>query len=139
MTLDQFAAVFYPFKHAKLRATLNKVMLIAFLVVGSTLAVMPFVLPELRIMKGYNRNIYLFVIASVFLIGLLVLLTAYPAVALKLYQQGRNVGQHLGHRGRVMVASDETETMEKTAAMKRAMYIRALKIYTSLFIAFIAA
>ena len=146
MALDQFVAVFYPFKHAKLRGTLNKIMVVAFLVVASTLSVMPFALPEFRIKQGSKRNVYLLLIASVFSIGLLVLLSAYSAVALKLYRQGRSVGPQLGRTksGAVRPSSavgvvHNPEITEKVAQSKRAMHIQALKIYTSIFLAFIAA
>ena len=146
MALDQFVAVFYPFKHAKLRGTLNKIMVVAFLVVASTLSVMPFALPEFRIKQGSKRNVYLLLIASVFSIGLLVLLSAYSAVALKLYRQGRSVGSQLGRTksGAVRPSSavgvvHNPEITEKAAPSKRAMHIQALKIYTSIFLAFIAA
>ena len=91
-------------------------------------------------------------ITFVFLISLLVLLGTYPAVALKLYKQGRSVGlynnrlkagtvprQAAGHAS-ATEAANKTATQAKTAAAsKRAMHIQALKIYTSIFLAFVVA
>ena len=143
MAMDQFVAVFYPFKHAKLRGTLNKVMLIAFLAVTSTVTV-PLALPQL------NRPL-LPVFVFVFLIGLLVLLTAYPTVALKLYKQRRSVGSHanrnVAREGQCETAAgpategaaNRTAAHAKTAASKRVMHIQALKIYTSIFLVFLIA
>ena len=145
MALDQFVAVFYPFKHATLRGTLNKVMLVLFLAVASTVSVMPFVVPTVRLKQGSDRHIYVFLIASVFLMGLLVLLSAYPAVALKLYTQRRSVGPQASRSNTAMrqpsatEATNQTAAQTKTAASKRAMHIQALKIYASIFLAFLIA
>ena len=83
MALDQFLAVFYPFKHMKLRSALNRAMLALFAGFLALFCLMRYVLPVLVL----NQHFY--VLAFAFLSGMITLLSVYPAVALKLYRQGR--------------------------------------------------
>ena len=100
---------------------------------------------------GLEHYIFtLVLITLVFLIGLLVLLSAYLAVAMKLFKQGRSVGLRarrtttgVGPRETAGPSATEvtkqTATQAKTASSKRAMHIQALKIYTSIFLIYLVA
>ena len=85
MALDQFLAVFYPFKHTKLRSALNRAMLALFVGLVTLFWLLQYVLPVLVI----YQHVYILVFA--FVCGMITLLTVYPAVALKLYRQGRAI------------------------------------------------
>ena len=85
MALDQFLAVFYPFRHMKLRSTLNKGMLVVFVVLVTLIGLLRYVLPVLVVYQHF----YVLIVA--FLSSMLILLAVYPAVALKLYRQGRAI------------------------------------------------
>ena len=154
MAMDQFLAVFYPFKHTKLRGILNKSMLAAFTAVSIVTLFVPFVLTTTGLSQEENKPAYLAAFVIVFLVGILLLPTVYTAVALKLYYNGRSfqakpnrvnaqpTGTGASRTAGAAASTGTSQAGKQTQATekkKRAMHIQALKVYASIFAAFIVA
>ena len=144
MALDQFIAVFRPFKHKQIRKRLNGCMLAVAALIALVQCIR-LVIPDVEELHAFSGTIVL--------VCMTVLTGVYSATALKLYTQGRAIRP----RGSNVVApktiSQRTTTVQAAEAerasttwtkqpppgKKRAMHIQALKIYTSIFLVFVGA
>ena len=154
MSVDQFLAVFYPFKHSQLRKRLNMSMFVTFLAVFVVSQLLRYVLPAFVV----DQDAYF--VYMTFAGCMLILLTIYPAVAMKLYKQGHTVRPGASHsskaraitsrieansslgpsaNARTSQLADATQTQTKLILSKRAMHIQALKIYAAIFLVFVFA
>ena len=70
MALDQFLAVFYPFKHMKLRSALNKYMLLVFVVLFTFIGLLRYMLSAPVVYQ------HLYLMAFALVSGVITLLTA---------------------------------------------------------------
>ena len=139
-------AVFRPFKHAQLRHKLNKWML----------AISILILTIQTIFTVFNDEIVwqvsLALDGAVVLVCLAILAGAYAATALKLYDQGRAIRPQtqrtddaaLETIGRAIDAAKTPQELARAEqqpapamSRKRAMHVRALKIYTAIFLVFV--
>ena len=145
MAVDQFIAVFRPFKHAQLRHKLNKWMLaisILILTIQNTFTVFS---AEIDWQIIYTFDGILILVCLAMLVG------AYTATALKLYAQGRALRQQTHRTNTVQLRSisratgtaantaQERARAEQQPGKKRAKHVQALKIYTSILLLFFVA
>ena len=159
MALDQFVAVFYPFKHTKLRKIINKTML-------STGIILVVLVPSVRyglsrvVPQYWHTILYRAVFLSIFIPALLALLVAYPAVALKLHHQKKQTTRVIKPQATTTAPpaavavtnqantaataqppppSPPTTTTQTTdgSNKRRATHVQALKIYTTIFLWFV--
>ena len=146
MALDQFIAVFRPFKHTQLRKRLNRCML-AVAVLIALVQCIPLAIP------GAAEELHALTVA-VLLVCMTLLTGAYTATALKLYTQGRTIRPRETNMVAHNTISKRSATAQATAVAttkgsgtateqplwkKRVMHIQALKIYTSIFLVFVVA
>ena len=149
MAVDQFIAVFRPFKHAQLRHKLNKWMLTISVLILTIQSI--FRVINTRVFWQVNKAID----TAIVLVCLAILVGAYTATALKLYAQRRAIRLRTQHTNDVAPntiseAIDAVENAQEHAAQqppspapapaagkKRAMHIQALKIYTAIFLVFL--
>ena len=147
IAVDQFIAVFRPFKHAQLRHKLNKWMLaisILILTIQNTFTVFS---AEIDWQIIYTFDGILILVCLAMLVG------AYTATALKLYAQRRAIRPQAQRTNDIALktisrASDAATKAQERArteqqppppappGKKRAMHIQALKIYTAIFLVF---
>ena len=140
MAMDQFVAVFYPFKHMKLRDVINKLMLGIGVILGVLLVfvrhVLVFLVPQWHII---HQALFLCTVT----VSLMILLTAYPAVAVKLYQQKRTIKPQASDAQSATGGASHASAAQKPAtnlfSRPRAMHAQALKIYTTIFLVFLVA
>ena len=156
MALDQFVAVFSPFKHTKLRKIINKTML----AIGIMLVVL---VPSVRyglsrvVPQYWHTILYRAVFLSVFIPALLALLVAYPSVALKLHHQKKQTTTRIAVKPQATTTAPSSAvavtnqansaataqppppptTTTDGSSKRRAMHVQALKIYTTIFLWFV--
>ena len=142
MALDQFIAVFRPFKHKQIRKRLNGCMLAVAALIALVQCIR-LVIPDVEELHAFSGTIVL--------VCMTVLTGVYSATALKLYAQGRatrprgtNVVTPKTISQRTTQATEAERastawTKQPPPGKKRAMHIQALKIYTSIFLVFVGA
>ena len=129
MALDQFIAVFWPFRHTQLQRRLSYVMLsvaCAVIAVLQAIDIVGFILSGKRDARMSNPIGLVLNSAC-----MLTLLTVYPATACKLYRLNRNVKplNRSDKKDHSKTASTEVKT--------NSMHVQALKIYTAVLLQFL--
>ena len=134
MALDQFIAVFWPFRHARLQRKLNRVMLgvcsgFAVLMMGVRIFML-----ILKIVKIWFSVLYLVMGLS----SVLTLIILYPATAYKLYRLNAIVRPQPQIRLQNMRTTFKCNDHGKPGPkVKHAqMHVQALKIYTAILLQF---
>ena len=137
--LDQFIAVYWPFKHARLRRHLNYgtitgvCVLVGILQASDTVT---YVETGSAHVFGLLHRIVTTAIGFTFIIALPAL---YSATAFKLYRQNSIKPQHI-HLRDVAAEPQGTEVTEEQSVKvikRRSMHIQALKIYAAIFVQFV--
>ena len=141
MGLDQFIAVFWPFKHARLQRYLNRAMLTIGIIVGIILA---FLISTFDIFS-YSKVIYDPLFAMIMTICLTVLLIVYPTTAYKLYRQSVRIRPQtqtpLGTLNKPQQGKSENPELKRTSSGADAtpLHVRALMIYVAVLIQMLVA
>ena len=130
MAIDQFIAVFWPFKHARLRRNLNRVAL-----VFGAFVVMLFTAANGFAMFGYDHNPFGAMIIILSMVTLATLLFVYPATAYKLYRQNATVRPQ--PQTRLETSGKCSDNAVKSN--KARLHVQALKIYTTILLQFLLA
>ena len=133
MALDQFIAVFWPFKHARLRQNLNRVMFSTGAILFTFLVAIALGLT----LHGYNHIPFIAMLLILATITMVTLLIIYPATAYKLYRQNTAVQPQPQVQGKTLKQSEGQAT--KTDAKKRRIHVEAMKIYTAILLQFLLA
>ena len=140
MALDQFIAVIWPFKHARLKKYLNRAML-------SLAAILLLLLPilvSIFIALSMSKNGIVSVYAALAMVCLCALFIIYPATAYKLYRQSTTIRPQtqIQLRKRDTQSQDNTNQPQPTSCDSESttsMHVRALKIYTAILLQFMFA
>ena len=135
MALDQFIAVIWPFKHARLKKYLNRAML-------SLAAILFLLLPilvSIFIALSMSKNGIVSVYAALAMVCLCALFIIYPATAYKLYRQSATVKPQpqLQLHSSAKLKQETSKQPQTTSPDARRMHVQALKIYIAILLQFI--
>ena len=130
MVLDRVCAVFTPFKYLKNRDRMNRVMLAIFIVLQLCLQGFAFV-RKFLIRSNLMDLIVDLSFSATFVVGLLVIACAYPAIVCRLYSQQRRVHSTVptsnvtGRSSTTALAVIQSNETKK----RRASHAKILKLY----------
>ena len=138
MALDQFVAVFYPFKHGQLRKIINRIMLAKGFVLCALVLlgrhVLSHVVPSWRII---DEIVFVCHVTA----SLAILLVSYISVSIRLRQKSSTTIKPQATAPIATVAKTSQASTNQTArnrdSKQRAMHVQALKIYTAIFVLFV--
>ena len=136
--LDQFIAVYWPFKHARLRCWINYGTSVV--VVGVILALEAWDIAALLLTGSITESVEFLriLVAGVGFSFTIILLVLYTATAIKLYRKNRT--RRLSKSRLIELLNiEQTPNVELTRRRTRSIHIQALKIYTAIFVQFLFA
>ena len=147
MALERVLAVFTPYKYKTYRRTMLKVMVavaavvIPYLFIGAILVFMRYsndTDSSTKLQAHVYYTSYLFCVAT----GLLVVMVAYPAIAIKLYRQHRQIRRvnttavfNVTKRKVVATTSSQNQQQENTTTK----HVKALKLYLAILALYLAS
>ena len=140
MALDQFIAVFWPFKQARLRQSLKR----SAIAVGGVLLVLCISLVSAFQVLNASDDKYALVFFVLGVVSLAVLFVTYTTTAYKLYRQNAIIRPQPQIQLQKIEnhAPDNTNQPQPTSsdsASTTSMHVRAMKIYTAILLQFLLA
>ena len=120
MVLDRFFAVFYPFKFHQIRRKTNIVLLIAFILIQSLTQFLGILVHVL---------ITIIPLVAVCIFGLFTTFLAYPAIAIKLWRQNRQINPTETQRIQTLGVTSRNVKMVSETQQRTAHHIKTLKLF----------
>ena len=131
MVFDRVFAVFTPFKYSQNSNKSNKFLFLAFIAIEIFLQVTFFL--SLYSSVQLPQNIVSLSLGMIYILGFLVTVSAYPAIAIKLYCQRQKVVPN------AQGANQATTNQQSEANKTRAVHIKTLRLYFGILVLFIIA